>query len=383
MKMKLALTMALLFSMALVAGCSSSVANSTVAGESATGAASFVGSEAEGITGAESGINAGVFYYNFSDEYIFSVRSALDANLDALGITHQNYDGASNQTFQSEQITTAIESGVNLLIINIIETSSTDAAQNAVDAAKTADIPIIFFNREVDDTVLQSYEKTAFVGTDAPEAGHLQGQMIGDFLTENYEAVDLNGDGRISYVLFKGQEGNAEAEARTQFAVEDANEILKESGHPPLVYYDESNTEQYLADQGGNWSAQAAYDYMGPILTVYSEANNNMVELVIANNDGMAEGAISALNEVGYNTGEEGAPTIPVFGVDATDFAKALIADGMMTGTIMQDAQGMADAISVLVENIVEGDEIMANTGGYNVDEGVAKIRVAYSVYTG
>ena len=39
-------------------------------------------------------------------------------------------------------------------------------------------------------------------------------------------AFDLNGDGTISYVMFKGQEGNAEAEARTQFAVEDADKIL-------------------------------------------------------------------------------------------------------------------------------------------------------------
>ena len=56
----------------------------------------------------------------------------------------------------------------------------------------------------------------------------MQGEMIGDYLLENYDAVDLNGDGTISYVMFKGQEGNAEAEYRTQFAVEDANAILTE-----------------------------------------------------------------------------------------------------------------------------------------------------------
>ncbi len=138
-----------------------------------------------------------------------------------------------------------------------------------------------------------------------------------------------------------------------------------------------------MVDQGGNWSAQAAYDYMGPILAAYSEANGNMVELVIANNDGMAEGAISGLNDAGYNTGEEGSTVIPVFGVDATDSAKALIADSMMSGTIMQDAQGMADTISTLVGNIGAGEDLMANTDSYNVDDGVAKIRVPYGIYTG
>ena len=107
-----------------------------------------------------------------------------------------------------------------------METSSPDAAQQACDAAKNAGIPIIFFNREVSDDVVNSYEQCAFVGTDAAEAGHMQGEMIGDYLLENYDTVDLNGDGTISYVLFKGQEGNAEAEYRTC--------LLYTSAAPPL-----------------------------------------------------------------------------------------------------------------------------------------------------
>lgn len=51
-----------------------------------------------------------------------------------------------------------------------------------------------------------------------------------------------------------------------------------------------------------------------------------MIELVICNNDGMAEGAVTALNTAGYNLGSE-SKSIPVFGVDATDAAKSLIAD--------------------------------------------------------
>ena len=43
---------------------------------------------------------------------------------------------------------------------------------------------------------------------------------------------------------------------------------------------------------------------MATILPEYSEANGNMVELIICNNDGMAEGAVSALQGAGYNTGE-------------------------------------------------------------------------------
>ena len=98
-------------------------------------------------------------------------------------------------------------------------------------------IPVIFFNRAVESDeeegkVLGSYDKCAFVGTDAPEAGHMQGKMIGDYVLENYDTVDLNGDGKISYAMFMGQLGNVEAIYRTQYAVEDANAVLTEAGKP-------------------------------------------------------------------------------------------------------------------------------------------------------
>ena len=339
-------------------------------------------------TGADmSSLDVGVFYYQYSDVYITSVRNQMDAKLDELGVKYTDYDGQNTQPTQLDQINTAITNGCNLLIVNIVETSSPDAAQQAADAAKNAGIPIIFFNREVSDDVVNSYENCAFVGTDAAEAGHMQGEMIADYLIENYDAVDLNGDGKISYVLFKGQEGNAEAEYRTQFSVEDANKILAENGHgtaedPALTFYAPDNTSGYLVDTTGAWSAQAATDYMNTILAEYTEANGNMVEMVIANNDGMAEGAISALQGAGYNQ-EGGDKIIPVFGVDAIDSAKEKIDKGIMTGTVMQDAEGMADTLIALLTNVGNGEELMANTDSFNVDDSVAKIRVPYGLYQG
>ena len=329
-----------------------------------------------------SDLKVAVFYYNYSDVYISSVRNQMDQMLDAMGVTYTNYDGAGNQAGQTDQISTALANGANLLIVNIVETSSPDAAQNAVEAAQGAGIPIIFFNREVDNAVVNSYDKCAFVGTNAPEAGHMQGEMIGDYLLANFDAVDLNGDGKISYVMFKGQEGNAEAEARTQFGVEDADAKLTAAGKEALSFYDANNASKYLVDQNGTWSAAAANNYMQTILAEYSEANGNMIEMVIANNDDMALGAVSSLQDAGYNKGEEGSKTIPVFGVDAIDSAKQAIDEGKMTGTIMQDAVGMATTITTLVGNIKDGADLMANTAQFNVDTDAAKIRVPYGVYT-
>ena len=120
---------------------------------------------------------------------------------------------------------------------------------------------------------------------------------------------------------------------------------------------------------------------MTTALASYNDTNNNMIELVVCNNDGMAEGAITALNSIGYNSG--GSKKIPVFGVDATDAAKELIKNNKMTGTIKQDAEGMAIAINHLLKNCLNGKNIMENTGSFQVDKGVKKIRIPYSKYLG
>ncbi len=334
--------------------------------------------------GTAGAANVHVFYYTYSDTYISSVRTALDKALNDAGISYQDYDGNGNQTTQTEQVQTAVTKGAKAIIVNVVNTGSDDAASGIVTLAKNADIPVIFFNREVSDTVVNSYEKCVFVGTDAAEAGHMQGEMIGDYLISEYDNLDLNKDGKISYIMFKGEEGNNEAIYRTQYGVEDADKVLTNAGKPALSFYDTSNTNKYLVDKNGQWSAAAANEYMTTALTSNNETNNNMIELVICNNDGMAEGAITALNTAGYNTGASDAKTIPVFGVDATDAAKELIAAGKMTGTIKQDAEGMAKAIAHLAGNAIDDTkELMADTDNYNIDETVAKVRIAYAKYMG
>ena len=320
-----------------------------------------------------------VFYYTYSDAYISSVRSALDKYLDEAKLDYNDYDANGNQSSQTDQVDVAISKGATGLIVNVVDTGSNDAAITIIDKAKSANIPIIFFNRSVEESVVSSYEKCVFVGTDYELAGHMQGEMIGKYLLQNYDALDLNKDGKISYVLFKGQEGNMEAIARTKYAVEDCNKILKDAGKPELLFYDEANTNSYLVDQDGLWSASAATNYMSTILAQYSESNKNMVELVIANNDEMALGAISALEAAGYN--KKGGKTIPVFGVDATDAAKEAIKNGRMTGTIKQDGEAMADVISKLMLNLKNGEDKFKGIDKENII-GSWRVNIPYAAYT-
>lgn len=345
-----------------------------------------------GNSGKSDKLNVGVFYYTYDDAYMSSVRAAIDTELKDLGVAFTNYDCQNDQSKQNDLITTAITNGCNMLVVNLVNSGNVDAAKKVMDLADG--LPVLFINRAVEGTenegeVLNAYDNIGFIGTDAPEAGHMQGKMVAEYLLADYDAYDLNGDGKISYALMKGDEGNVEAIYRTQYGVEDADAGLTAAGKPALEYFNPTAETKYQVDQAGAWSTQAALDYMNTNLAEYNEVNNNMIELVICNNDGMAVGVVQALNAAGYNNGT--GKTIPVFGVDATDDAKALISEGKMAGTVKQDAEGMAKAVAQTVKALSEGKSMVdslaaaAGTGdNFSISGAVAaKLYVAYAPYTG
>jgi methyl-galactoside transport system substrate-binding protein len=331
-----------------------------------------------------------VFFYDYGDTYIASVRSELETELKKMSDTlrYTFYDGASDQTKQTTQVDTAITKGSDLLIVNVVTTGSDEAAQNIVNEAKEKQIPIIFFNREVSNAVVKSYDKCIFVGTDADQAGVMQGEMIATFLKEegNLAKYDVDGDKKINYIMFRGELGNAEAFGRTLYSVKTANEKLVDSGYK-LVPSLANQTDSTQPNDGispyylyGNWSATKAKDLMETALTSY-KLDSGDIELVIANNDDQALGAIEALNEKNYNTGKADAKIIPTFGVDATEVAKDAIKNKKMVGTVKQDSTAMAKAIVDFVNDAKDKRDF--DLSGYTVDEEVKKIRISYSIYLG
>ena len=333
--------------------------------------------------------SAFVSWYTFGDVYLTSVRMALDDAFEELGVAVTDKDSNGVQQTQIDDINTALVTGADVLVINLVDSGAIGTAQNLMDSVAAQGKPVVFFNRAVSTDndeageLFLGYEKTAFVGTNFEDAGKLEGKMIGEFLVENFDAVDLNGDGVISYVMFKGDEANQEAIARTKYAQEVADELLGEAGLPALKFYDESNTNKYLVDMNGTWSNVASFEYLQTILAQYNEANGNMVELDICNNDYMAIGAINALAQAGYNTGEEGATVIPVFGVDAVDAAKELIKEGRMTGTVLQDAVGMAKATATIAANLINGVDKFEGLDENDVIVDGWFVQIPYAPYTG
>lgn len=333
-------------------------------------------------------LRVAVFYYDFSDVFISTVREAMDNILNRNGIEFLNYDSANEQMRQNDQVEAAIALGYNFLVVNLVTSGALGVAETLTGMAEDAGIPIVFFNRPMgldneEGPLLASYNDVVFVGTDAPEAGYMQGEMIGTYVVQNFDRLDLNGDGTISYAMLKGDVDNMEAIMRTRYAVIFANYELEDAGLPPLEFFDPSNNDRFQADPGGAWSAAAALDIMQVNFAAYNEGNNNMIELVIANNDGMAEGAITALQDLGFNLGDPDRK-IPVFGVDATDSAQELIRIGQMTGTVKQDNVGMAEGIFHFIDNVNSGRDFLAGLNNFNTDNDIPKkIFIPFAPFTG
>ncbi|WMJ21836.1 galactose ABC transporter substrate-binding protein [Paludicola sp. MB14-C6] len=336
MKKFLALLLATMMIGAMFTGCSGKGGGSSAGGKKPT---------------------IGVCIYKYDDTYISTVRQALE-DLAKDKATLLLNDGKGDQATQNDQIDLLIEKKVDCLVVNMVDIG---AAQTVIDKAKAAKIPLVFFNREPDSKAVKSYDKARFVGTTAKDAGIIQGEMAVKLWGDGSK-YDVNKDGKMSYVLLQGEPNNPEAIARTEYAVKTI------AGKNVKV--------EELGLQVCDWDTAKAQVAMEAWLNKY----NTKIEMVLANNDGMAQGAIAALQAIGYNKEKDSKGYIPVFGVDATDAAKDLIAKGCMSGTVLQDAPGMAKAVFELSMNSATGKEPLADTS-YKYDDTGVCVRIPYQPY--
>jgi len=334
-KKGLILSLTVASSILLAAGCSSSTSGS---GDSASSKDSKLPA-------------VGATIYKFDDNFMSYVRRAMETSAKG-NVNLMLNDSQNDQAKQIEQVDTLIAKGAKSLAINLVDPK---AAQTIVDKAKAKDIPVIFFNKEPDESVLQGYDKAYYVGTTSSESGVLQGELIAKAWEANKDKWDKNHDGKLQYVLLKGEPGHPDAEARTKYVVD----TVKSKG---------IQVEQ-LAMDTAMWDATKATEKMDAWVSKYSDK----IEFVIANNDGMALGAISSLEKAGYFSGDK---FVPVVGVDAIPEALEMIEKGKMVGTVLNDAKNQGKATIDLAANAAKGKDVLDGTE-WKLDDKKA-VRVPY-----
>ena len=193
-------------------------------GSSSSTAASTASSAAASSTAASAAgsANIGVCIYQFADNFMTLYRTDLEEYLKDMGYSVTIMDGKNDQNTQTEQINTFLQQGVDVLIINPVQTTS---AQTIVDTVSPSGTPIVFINREPDKSVLDSYAgKCCYVGADARQSGTYQGQLILETETQG----DINGDGKITYIMCKGDPENIDAQYRTEYSIKALTDAGKE-----------------------------------------------------------------------------------------------------------------------------------------------------------
>ena len=309
--------------------------------------------------------------WKYDDTYGSSVRQAMQATVDELNeegeynIKFTMYDAADDMAKQVEQATMLVGEKPDFVIINLAEVAS---GQQLVDMFTEAGIPFLFYNREPSAETVQSVvvdSGSIFIGTTPREAGDMQGEILAEMWAADPASIDTNGDGKVQFVEFEGEPNNPEAIARTQYSEETAV-----AQGVPL----EPALDEYIIV--ANWDTAQAQEKMTPTWT----ATEGNIEVVFVNNDDMGTGVVAAMNAFGYNTGNEGDPSIIVIGVDATASALEAIKAGKMTATVKQDGDAMGYANVMIALNYLEtgswldGTDYEYAADGYSVRIPYAKI---------
>lgn len=287
-------------------------------------------------------VKVGIAIYKFDDNFMTLYREELERyfkeDLSNDEVTYQVtvVDGKNDQAEQTNQVQTFIANKYDVIIANLVQSS---AASTILNMCKTADIPVIFINREPTAEDLDLWDKVAYVGADARQSGTMQGQIICD-LDDN---GDINGDGKVSYVMVIGDPENVDAQYRTEFSVK--------------ALTDKGIQVEELVAQRGDWDQAKGQEIVAAALTQYGDK----VEVVFCNNDAMALGARQAIESAGRIVGSD----IYLVGVDALDEVVSYVKTGEITGTVLNDHKGQANTAADVAVMAIKGEKLEKN---YTVD---------------
>lgn len=283
-------------------------------------------------------VRIGVALYQQEDTFISTVVQQLEQLARAeeqrrgIKINLNLADARSSQSAQNEQVDRFLQQGYDVICVNLVDRT---AAAVIVDKAQAAEVPVIFFNREPVEEDLGRWSEAYYVGSPAATAGTLQGKIVLDAWRADTAAIDRNGDGILQYVMLEGEPGHQDALMRTEYSIK----ALMTAAVPV----------EKLANENANWERGQAALRMEPWLQEFGDS----IEVVFANNDDMALGAIDACLAAGMT--EEELPF--VVGVDATPPALEAVAAGTLQGTVQNDAAGQAEQILAICCAVMDGED--------------------------
>ncbi|MGG7056909.1 galactose ABC transporter substrate-binding protein [Clostridium tertium] len=298
----------------------------------------MVGCNNEGDFKSKDEIKIGITLYRQDDVFISNISSNLE---DIVKENESKYDSkillqfvdAKGSTLnQGNQVDKFINQDYDIICVNLVDRT---AAATIIDKAKSANIPVIFFNREPVEEDMNRWDKIYYVGAQAEQSARLQADIVAEKWLSNVELYDKNKDGKIQYVMLEGEQGHQDSLIRTEYCIKALN--------------DRGIELEKLADDSANWQSDQAITKMSQWIKEFGDN----IEVVFSNNDSMALGAIHAINS---NSDLIRKPII--VGVDGIKEALEAIKNGQMDGTVISDAYGQAKALFEISMAVSNGESV-------------------------
>jgi len=272
----------------------------------------------------------------FDDNWLTVMRNGMTEHAASLdGVSLQMEDATDDLAKQIDQVRNFVASGVDAIIVNIVDTSAGAAVTEAA-----GDTPLVFVNREPDN-VNELPPTQAFVASNEIESGTLSAFQVCNNLRADGKAGGARG------YLMNGQLSNQAAVQRSK----DVHDIIG---------IDMCNFMTLIDEQTANWSRDEAQDLMTNWMS-----SGEPFDFVLANNDEMAIGAIQAMKAAGMDMAD-----VQVGGVDASQDALLSMQAGDYDVTVFQDAFGQGSG-SV--------DTAIALAAGQSVDQ---KVYIPFKLVT-
>ncbi len=256
------------------------------------------------------------FISHQTNAFTNELTAAVKAKADELGIVVNVYDAEKDVAKQVSQIETATTQGVAGIVI---EPVSVDGVVPALAAAKEAGIPVVVVNQRISDPTAAD----SFVGVENFDGGVLEMQTA---------ANDIGGAGNVAFLL--GPLGSDAQIGRT----DGYYEVLK--SYPDITV---------AFEQTANWTTDEALALTENWLQTGTE-----LSAIVANNDGMAMGALKAVEDA------QMLDSIKVYGLDATPDALAAVKAGTLTATISQNTSVQGATAMETAYKLAQGEEVPA-----------------------
>ena len=223
----------------------------------------------------------------------------------------------NSERTQAAKVENMLAKGIKVLVIQPV---NSNAAAPFVEAAHKANVPVVTYDREINNADVDYY-----VTQDSFQVGKLQAEAAAKF---------LNGKGNV--VILSGQAGHSVAAEITRGNTETL------AKYPGIKIVAQQNHD--------GWSTSGAMATTENLLTKYK----NDIQAILANNSGMASGAVQALEQ------QKLAGKVFVAGADADLAAIRNIVAGKQQFEVLKALQPLADKSAWLASELAKGHKPQA-----------------------